>query len=117
MTKPHPLLEDKMIVFVGEDPRAAGRYYALEYNKSRFTAGSRCICFAENIPILERLGIHVGPHWNTSSQIKGYYAATGLRYHEITNLDSVEVDPLVTVILSKTLTNKSFKMLLSEEND
>lgn len=117
MTEPHESLRDGMVLLTGVDPRRSFCYYTFDIE--RYKEEKRSICFEEMIPIFEKLGFEVTPHWTEHGKRRGWYAVKGVRHHSHDgfSFDMPNADPIVEKILSGALNNKSFKDLLSMENE
>jgi hypothetical protein len=116
--KHNPLLENGMVVWKGKDPRRNYCYYTFEIE--RYRLNKRSICFEELVPVAEKLGFSITPHWTQHGQLQGWYAVAGLQHHGLlheSDYDKIEVNPVVHKILNNEISNKSFKNLLSMENE
>jgi hypothetical protein len=113
---PHSLLKPGMIVWKGKDARRGYCYYT--YDFERLIEAKRSICFADMIPIAEKLGFEVVPHWTMHGQFQGWYGVKGLRYHgPFDDVEDVELSPVVQMIINDSMNNKAMKKLLLTEEE
>jgi hypothetical protein len=118
MSGPHESLKDGMVLLTGIDPRRNDFCY-YTFNGERLKDGKRSICFEEMVPVFEKLGFEVEPHWTEHGRKRGWYAIKGVRHHvhESFSFTMPKVDPIVEKILTDSVNNKGFKDLLSMENE